>query len=511
MNSKVGNVATLAEVLDVVIIGAGLSGIGAAVHLKKNCPNKSFAILEARTASGGTWDLFRYPGIRSDSDMYTFGYKFKPWTNPKSIADGKDICDYIRETATEYNIDDKIRYQHKFISADWSSRQALWSLVVEEGATGNMVTIQAKFIISGSGYYRYEKGLTPDFSDSDTFSGEIIHPQLWPEDFDYSGKEVVVIGSGATAVTLVPAMAKIANHVTMLQRSPTYVASVPEKDPMIDSLRKVFSEKIVYSITRTRNVLLGMAFFQVSQRYPEKVRSFLSKQIKKELGDDVDMTHFTPKYNPWDQRLCAVPDGDMFKAIREGHASIVTDHIERFTKKGILLKSGKELPADIIVTATGLDVQILGGAQLSLDGIPIDVSKKHYYKGAMLEDLPNFAMIFGYTNSSWTLKADMISEYVCKVINYMDKEGYAQATPRVNKKIEHSLPFLNLSSSYVQRVMDQVPRQGDRKPWLLYQNYFQDYRAFKFKRINDNTLVFSNPVSHGYGYDTEKKNLAIAQ
>lgn len=492
------------ELLDVIIIGAGLSGIGAAVHLSKRCPGKSFAILEGRKAMGGTWDLFRYPGIRSDSDMYTLGYEFKPWTRDKSIADGKDIREYIQETAREYGVEDRIRYQHKVKELNWNSRKACWRVQVEKTVGGaqssdqvtEAITLEARFVICGTGYYRYDQGISPQFAGRDDFKGQVIHPQFWPEDLDYAGKKVVVIGSGATAVTLVPALAKKAAQVTMLQRSPTYVMTLPEKDPMIDSLRKVFPEKWVYRLTRARNVTFSTGFYNIAQRFPEFTRNLILNQAQRQLGSDFDMKHFSPNYNPWDQRLCAVPNGDLFRALRKGEASVVTDHIERFTETGILLKSGKELPADIIVTATGLDVQLLGGMELKLDGQPVVASEKHYYKGAMLEDVPNLTMIFGYTNSSWTLKADLISDYFCRIIQYMDEQGYAQCTARNHGRIKASEPFLNLSSSYVQRVIDQVPKQGDIRPWRLYQNYFKDYAAFRFTRIKDPFLVFSNPVTH---------------
>lgn len=502
MNS-VAQATSTSEWLDVVIIGAGLSGIGAAVHLQRECPGKRFAILEMRGAMGGTWDLFRYPGIRSDSDMYTLGYNFKPWTRPKAIADGHDIRAYIEETAAEFGVDRHIRYQHKVLSADWSSRSARWTLQVQRLDTGDIVHLQTRFIMCGAGYYNYDKGITPDFVDSDKFQGQIVHPQFWPQDLDYSGKRVVVIGSGATAVTLVPAMTDKAAQVTMLQRSPGYVMTLPQQDPFISGLRKVFAEPVVYGATRARNVLLGMAFYGFSRAYPERMRKFVMNQTRKQLGPQFDMKHFSPSYNPWDQRLCAVPDGDLFTAIRQGRADVVTDHIERFTQTGIRLKSGAELQADIIVTATGLDVQILGGMQLTLDGQPVKVSDKYYYKGAMLEDVPNLCMIFGYTNSSWTLKADLIAQYFCRVINHMDKQGFSQCTPRNNGYNTASEPFLNLSSSYVQRVIDQVPRQGNKRPWKLYQNYLLDYRMLKLGRVNERGLVFSNPVSHGYGYAVE--------
>lgn len=494
---------------DVVIIGAGLSGIGAAVHLQKHCPEKSVVILEARAAMGGTWDLFRYPGIRSDSDMYTLGYNFKPWTNPKSIADGQSIREYIQETAQEYGIDKKIRYQHKVLDANWSSRTARWTLRVQQG--DDVIAMQCQFIICCAGYYKYENGFTPDFAGREKFKGQIIHPQLWPENLDYRGKRVVIIGSGATAVTLVPAMTDKAAHVTMLQRSPTYVANLPEKDPLPHTLRKVLPESYVYNITRTRNVLMSMGFYNLTQAYPQAMKGFLLNQVKKQVGESVDMKHFTPRYNPWDERLCAVPDGDLFKRLREGKASVVTDHIERFTETGIRLTSGKELQADIIITATGLQVQLLGGMQLTLDDQAVDISKKLYYKGAMIEDVPNFAMVFGYTNSSWTLKADLISEYVCRLINHMDKQGYQQCTARnLDGSIERE-PFLNLRAGYVQRALSTVPQQGSRNPWRLYQNYLRDYALLRLNPLKDSAMVFSNPVSHGYGYATAEAPRSLAE
>lgn len=480
------------DIVDVLIIGAGLSGIGAAIHIKKQCPSKSFAILEARKAIGGTWDLFRYPGIRSDSDMYTLGYNFKPWTHPKPIADGEDIRNYIRDAATENQVDSAIRFEHRVVSMNWSSESSSWTIHIEKGEQAEPVCIQAKYVICGVGYYRYDQGLTPDFKDRDRFKGQVIHPQQWPENLDYSGKKVVVIGSGATAVTLVPAMTDKAAHVTMLQRSPTYVMSLPQQDRLINLLRKIFPEQTVYRIVRTRNILMALGFYKACQRFPNVMRKLLLGQIKKMLGDSFDMQHFNPKYNPWDQRLCAVPDGDIFEALKRGKASIVTDHIERFTEDGIQLKSGQTLEADLIITATGLDVQLLGGIDLTMDNEPVDFSTKHYYKGAMIEDVPNMAMIFGYTNSSWTLKADLISSYFCKVINFMDKKGYTQCTPKDNGRIKKSEPFLNLTSSYVQRVINRIPKQGDKRPWRLYQNFIKDYAAFKFSKVNDDVLTFSN-------------------
>lgn len=488
------------ETFDVVIIGAGLSGVGAAVHLGKHCPGKRVALLESRERLGGTWDLFRYPGIRSDSDMYTLGYNFKPWTNPKAIADGPSILKYIQDTAREYGIDRKIRYQHKVISANWDSTRGRWQLRIARGDTGETIVIESQFVICAAGYYNYERGHTPEFEGRDTFKGDIIHPQHWPEDLDYRGKKVVVIGSGATAVTLVPALAGKAAHVTMLQRSPSYVASVPEQDAAANLLRKVLPDATAYHLTRARNVLTSMGIYAATQKWPAQMRRLLIAGVRTNIGEDVDIKHFTPRYNPWEERLCAVPDGDMFKSLRQGTASVVTGRIDRFDENGIVLQSGERVDADIIVTATGLEIQLLGGATLTLDGQPVDPSTKLYYKGALVEDVPNAAMVFGYTNSSWTLKADLISEYVCDVIRYMDKHNWQVATPRNHDPGMPREPFLNLHSGYVQRALSRLPRQGAFTPWKLYQNYLRDFAAFKFTPINDKALVFSNPVSHGYGY-----------
>lgn len=486
------------EHLDVIIIGAGLSGIGAAVHLQQQCPRQTFAVLEARGAIGGTWDLFRYPGIRSDSDMFTLGYRFKPWTNPKAIADGEDIRSYICEAAAENGIDRKIRYQHKVISADWSSRSAHWNLQVRRADTGEMLTFTSRFIFCCAGYYKYDSAFSPEFAGRESFPGTVVHPQFWPQDLNYAGKRIVVIGSGATAVTLVPALAERGGKVTMLQRSPGYVVSLPNRDPVSEGLRKVLPDSAVYSLGRVRNVLFQMTLFNLSRSRPEAMRKFLTGQVKKQVGPGVDMQHFTPKYNPWDERLCAVPDGDLFRTLRDGKADIVTDHIERFTPAGILLKSGRELAADIIVTATGLEIQIMGGMQLTLDGIPVNIPEKHYYKGAMLEDVPNMALVFGYTNSSWTLKADLIADYFCRVIAHMDRTGVRQCTPRNHTASDASEPFLNLSAGYIQRVLASLPRQGNRKPWRMNQNYVRDYLLLKHGRIDDGELVFSNPTPVSY-------------
>lgn len=484
--------------LDVVIIGAGLSGIGAAVHLKTQCPGQRFAILEARDAIGGTWDLFRYPGVRSDSDMYTLGYAFKPWTNAKAIADGADIRHYIEDTAQEYQLLDSIRFQHRVTALDWSSRNARWTLTVHNTATDETLTLYSRFVIGCTGYYNYAQGFTPEFAGQDTFKGQIVHPQHWPKALDYANKRVVVIGSGATAVTLVPSLADRAAKVTMLQRSPTYIAAVPGKSPIAHAMRRVLPEKAAYRATRAANILLAQGFYKASRRWPKRMRNMLLGQVQKAVGDKVDMRHFTPHYDVWDQRLCAVPDGDLFKALRHKKADVVTDIIESFTAEGIRLASGQTLTADIIVTATGLDVQLLGDARLTLDGQAIKVNEKRYYKGAMLEDVPNFAMIFGYTNSSWTLKADLIADYVCRLINYMNHKGYAQFAARDSSGIKSTVPFLDFPAGYVLRAQDKLPRQGDKSPWKLYQSYFRDYLMFKWRRVNDKGLVFTNPIAYGY-------------
>ncbi|MCG8668009.1 MAG: NAD(P)/FAD-dependent oxidoreductase [Pseudomonadales bacterium] len=483
------------EKVDVLIVGAGLSGIGAACHLKREAPHKSFAILEARDAMGGTWDLFRYPGIRSDSDMYTLGYNFKPWTNPKAIADGPSILSYIKETASEYHIDSHIRYGHQVKHASWSTPNAEWTVEVFDKAKNEAKTISANFVIGCTGYYNYEHGYEPKFEGKEDFKGQVIHPQQWPKDLDYSGKKVVVIGSGATAVTIVPAMTDKAAHVTMLQRSPTYMMSLPEKDKMLNTMREYLPEQWVYRFARTRNVAFSTGFYQFCRRFPEKARELIEGQVKRQLGADFDMKHFTPEYNPWDERLCAVTNGDMFKAIKRGQASVVTDHIDKFTETGILLKSGEELEADIIITATGLDVKLMGGVTLDVDGQDLDVSEKMVYKGVLLEDLPNMGMIFGYTNASWTLKADLISEYMFRIIKHMDKKGMRQVTPRNTDRSLHLEPFIDMRSGYIQRALGSTPKQGSRMPWKLYQNYLLDMAMLRFGSLSDKTLQFTNPAT----------------
>jgi cation diffusion facilitator CzcD-associated flavoprotein CzcO len=480
------------EYFDVLIVGAGLSGIGAAWHLQDKCSGKSYAILEAREASGGTWDLFRYPGVRSDSDMYTLGYSFRPWKEAKAIADGPSILTYIREVANDHGIDRRIRYGHKVIAAAWSTPDARWTVEVEIGPDRVLRRFTCSFLWMCSGYYDYEAGYLPEFAGMDRFTGRIAHPQEWTDDIDYAGKRVVVIGSGATAVTLVPAMAETAEHVTMLQRSPTYMVARPSQDQLANKLRRRLPLKLAYWATRWRNVLLGMYFYQMCKRKPDKVKSLLLGGVRQMLGPDYDIdTHFTPRYNPWDQRLCLVPDADFFRAIRRGKVSLVTDHVESFTETGLKLKSGAELAADLIVTATGLVLVPLGKAKLSVDGRAVDPAKTFIYKGMMYSDVPNLASVFGYTNASWTLKADLVCEYVCRLINHMDRGGYRQCTPRNDDPTLAEEPWVNFSSGYIQRALSLQPKQGSKRPWKLYQNYALDLLSLRFGSVRDNAMVFT--------------------
>ena len=480
------------EHFDVLIVGAGLSGIGAGYHLKANCPGKSYAILEGRDASGGTWDLFRYPGIRSDSDMYTLGYSFRPWEEAKAIADGPSILKYVRDTAKEAGIDRKIRYGHSVKRASWSSTEARWSVEAERGEEGEIARFTCDFLFMCAGYYRYSAGYTPDFPGRERFAGRIVHPQKWTDDIDYRGKRVVIIGSGATAVTLAPEMAKDAAHVTMLQRSPTYVVARPSVDAIAMKLRSFLPSRLAYAITRWKNVLFGMYIFSLCRRKPHLAKKGIIARVREALGPDYDVaTHFTPRYNPWDQRLCLVPDSDLFDAIKAGRVGVVTDTIDTFTETGIKLASGAEISADLIVTATGLELEVLGGLAVTVDGAPIDFSKAMTYKGMMYAGIPNLASAFGYTNASWTLKADLTCEYVCRLINHMDRTGTKVCTPRLTDPTVKPEPWVDFSSGYFQRSIAKLPKQGSKRPWKLYQNYALDIVTLKFGKVEDGAMEFS--------------------
>lgn len=485
------------EHFDVLVMGAGLSGIDAAYHLQKLCPNKRYVILEQRERIGGTWDLFRYPGIRSDSDMLTMGYSFRPWTHPKAISPGNDIREYIVATARDEGIEGHIRFCHQIKRASWSSQDASWTIeAVRKSPDGRdeCVKMTCNFLFSCAGYYRYSAGYLPEFPNAGRFQGQMIHPQAWPENLDYAGKSVVVIGSGATAVTLVPAMAKTARHVTMLQRSPTYIISAPEQDRIANWLRRVLPAMWAYRLSRWKNVAFLTLFYRLSQRFPDFVKKGLLKRVSEHLGPHYDVkTHFTPRYNPWTQRLCLIPDADMLEAIKSNRASVVTEHIETFTEKGILLKSGRELEADIIITATGLMMQTFGGAELYVDGQRVDPGSRLAYKGVMMSGVPNLASVFGYINASWTLKADLICNYVCRLLNLMDEKGARQVTPQCDGESAVA-PFVeNFSSGYIQRALASWPKQGSKPPWRVYQNYFRDAISLKWSSIDDGALKFSNP------------------
>jgi monooxygenase len=483
------------EHIDVLVVGAGLSGVGAGSYLEMQCPWASYAIFEARDAIGGTWDLFRYPGIRSDSDMFTLGYSFRPWDGQKSIADGDSILEYIKATAAATGVDKHIRFHHRIERAEWSTSKARWEVAARRTDTGQLVEITCGFIFSCSGYYRYDHGYLPDFAGMDRFQGTVVHPQAWPDDLDYAGKKVVVVGSGATAVTLVPALAKTASHVTMLQRSPTYIASLPARDPIADLLRRALPPRQSGPIIRWYKALTTQASYALSKRRPELMKRLLRRQVERQLPAGYDVgTHFTPRYNPWDQRLCVVPDGDLFKAISTGTASVVTDQIETFTDKGLLLRSGTELEADIIITATGLELLFIGGIELSIDGQPVDLSTKLTYKGMMLEGVPNLAIAVGYTNASWTLKCDLTCDYVCRLLNYVRASGYQQCMPVNEDATVLTQPLLGLTSGYVLRSADRFPKQGSKFPWQVHQSYLRDYRALKLSDIEDDAMRFSNPV-----------------
>lgn len=480
------------EHFDVLIIGAGLSGIGAARHLQMRCPDRTFAILESRDSIGGTWDLFRYPGIRSDSDMYTLGYSFKPWQQQKAIADGPSILKYVRDTAQENGIERHIRFAHRAKSAAWSSVDARWAVDVERGEGNERLQISCNFLFMCSGYYRYDEGFTPNFPGIETFNGKVVHPQQWSDDIAYAGKRVVVIGSGATAVTLVPELAKQAAHVTMLQRSPTYIVARPSEDALANWMRRHLPGKLAYALTRWKRILLGMYIFQLCRRNPAKVTRLIQDGVRMALGPDYDVaTHFTPRYNPWDQRLCLAPDGDFFAAIKSGRASVATDEIQHFTATGITLKSGATLDADLIVTATGLNLQVLGGLTLSVDGEAVDLATTLNYKGVMFSDVPNLASSFGYTNASWTLKCDLTCEFVSRLLNHMKKHNVRQCTPRNTDASITAAPWVDFSSSYFARSLHLFPKQGSRAPWRLYQNYPRDILLLRYGKVADGVLAFA--------------------
>ena len=475
---------------DVIIVGAGLSGIGAAYHIQDKCPNKTFAVLEARESMGGTWDLFKYPGIRSDSDMYTLGFSFYPWKDPKAIADGPSILNYIKETASEFGIDKKIQYQHKVINADWSSEEGVWNIQIEDNEQVADTHLQCNFLFMCSGYYDYDKGYTPQFPNSKAFEGRILHPQKWDTSLDYTDKNVVIIGSGATAVTLVPEMSKKARKVTMLQRSPTYIMNLPREDKAANFFKKILPAKTAHSLARWKNILVSMLLYKISKRRPNMIRNWLKKEAEKAIGERYNEADFDPKYDPWDQRLCLIPDNDLFDAVREERVDIVTDTIKEFTREGIRLDSEKILPADIIVTATGLNVKLFGGMKLQINGENTDLTKEHAYRGVMMSNIPNFAFAVGYTNASWTLKCDLNCHFVTRIINQMDAQGAAVCVPRFDPEMG-SETLIDLSSSYVQRAKDILPKQGTEAPWKVYQNYLKDRRSLKYGSVTEKELEYS--------------------
>jgi monooxygenase len=482
----------LSEHVDVLIVGAGLAGVGAACRLRQRCPDKTFAIVEARGAIGGTWDLFRFPGIRSDSDMFTLSYPFRPWTGSRSIVDGSSILDYVAETAREHGVDRRIRFHHRVVAAAWSSQDARWTVEIERGDTGESVPLTCGFLFTCTGYYRYDEGYTPAFEGVERFGGEIVHPQFWTDDVDHAGKRVVVIGSGATAVTLIPALAREARHVTMLQRSPSYILSLPAIDPLAGLLGRVLPARLAYPVVRWKNVLVALAIYRFSRRRPAAMRRFLRKELEKRLpaGFDID-THFTPRYAPWDQRLCIVPDGDLFKAIAGGRVSVVTDRIETFTETGLALASGDELEADLVVTATGLRMVPLGGIRLSVDGRDVELAKELLYRGMQITGVPNMAFAFGYTNQSWTLGVDLTCEQVCRLLEHMDRHGYTACTPRNRDPAVAGVPFAELTSGYVLRAIGEFPSQGSKDPWRREQNYAQNRRTMRRARVDDPALEFA--------------------
>jgi cation diffusion facilitator CzcD-associated flavoprotein CzcO len=486
---------------DVLIVGAGISGIGAACHLARSCPGKSVTIIERRRAIGGTWDLFRYPGIRSDSDMYTFGFNFRPWIDTKVLADGPAIREYVRDTAREFGIQDKIRFGVRVTKASWSSDTDLWTVDTRDEGTGETAQWTTRYLMACTGYYDYDNGYRPNFPGEDRFQGTLVHPQHWPENLDYRGKKVVIIGSGATAVTLMPAMTQDAAHVTMLQRSPTYIVSLPARDKISAALQRVLPVEVVYKLARMRNIAVQRLIYGLAKARPSAVRGLVARGVKRELGEQVDMRDFTPKYDPWDQRLCVVPDGDLFRSLRGGKAEIVTDVIDAVTETGLRLACGRHLEADIIVTATGLNVQLLGGATLEVDGEAVPVAERVTYKGVLLESVPNATLVFGYINASWTLKADIAAEYTCRLINYMDRHGYTRAVAHAPAGEGTDISVMGaLQSGYVQRGNDRLPRQGTHGPWRVTNNYLRDVPMLRRAPIDDGLLEFRTsraPVTAG--------------
>lgn len=474
--------------LDVIVVGAGISGIAAGYHLQTRSPGQSYAILEARDAIGGTWDLFRYPGIRSDSDMYTFGFAFRPWTDGKVFADGPGIRNYVRDTAERYGITGHIRFGHRVAGASWDSASARWTIRAE--TADGPVELTARFLVMCSGYYRYDRGHEPEFAGAAEFRGEIVHPQKWAEDREYAGQRVAIIGSGATAVTLVPAMADKAAHVTMIQRSPTYIAGRPSRDGIADFLRRILPGRAAYAVSRTKNIVLSMLFYELSQRWPDYIRKQIKTYIRGELGGEFDVDrHFTPDYDPWNQRFCLAPDGDFFAALKSGRASIRTDKIERFVPEGVRLESGETIEADLIIPATGLELLLMGGIEFTVDGEVHDPTTSFAYRGMMLSGLPNLAIAFGYTNASWTLKIDLTCERVCRLLNHMERQGYDYCVPEPPDDLEPA-PLLDFSSGYIQRALGRLPRQGTKPPWRAYQNYFQDMLSIRYGRLEDGALTF---------------------
>jgi cation diffusion facilitator CzcD-associated flavoprotein CzcO len=478
---------------DVLILGAGVSGIGAACHLIREGTEASFAILERRAAIGGTWDLFNYPGIRSDSDMLTFGYGFRPWVGTNVLADGPSIKQYVVDTAAEYGVTEHIHFGRHVTRANWSSADSLWT--VEATVDGAAEVWTARFLVGATGYYNYDQGFRPEFAGEETFGGQIIHPQFWPSDLDYTGKRVVIIGSGATAITLVPAMAPLAEHVTMLQRSPSYIMPVPATDPVASPLAKLMvPSTLIYRSGRLRNIVLQQAIYKLCRSQPKLARKILLGMVKKQLRGKVDMAHFTPSYNPWDERLCVVPNGDLFRVLRRGEASIVTDHIETFTETGIRTRSGEEIPADIVVSATGLQIQLVGGAAIEIDGEPISTHDRMLYKGVLMEGVPNAMFVIGYTNASWTLKADLASTYFSRLVKHMDKHGHTTVLPLASPEDHDTTSVMgdSMRSGYIQRGNAVMPRQGKRAPWRMANDYFKDAPLLRRGAIDDSALLFSS-------------------